>query len=392
MKKSWQIIASSLSESLLNDLTRFGLPIAGEFREYATIDTFLPYLNNNEKIKQFLAGLTDTVGSVAKTHRRFSDKFQIVSYEFKGKNFHLVSQLYDLFKKIGCTPDQVLWNHPNQHSGYDRYYKSWKKGFKIRVGLNDYMLYGKFLGLAKQLSAQENLMLQSDGISTTQAKISRIERSSCIHKDESDKWLPEYIRGYHFIHNSHFLAFLGHSVTNEQEALVLALDNTEKFISPFTILTKRTIEETEEIIQQETYLQKSIYTPADILIDELIEMYEQSPSRLLWGRNELDGFPVEIIMQGISYLFSATTGKNLKGKRVLGNYMDNIHEHIVDGYNIQIIYLIPNRGTCMILKTEKYACLVGYRNNDFTKTLITRDGLYGLKVREPQYEECIELI
>jgi len=36
--------------------------------------------------------------------------------------------------------------------------------------------------------------------------------------------------------------------------------------------------------------------------------------------------------------------------------------------------------------------LVGYRNNDFTKTLITRDGLYGLKVREPQYEECIELI
>lgn len=392
MKKSWQIISTSLSQQLLDDLIHYKLPSTGEFREYATLETLIPYLDNTEKIKLFLAGLTDTVGSVAKSHRRFSDKFQIVSYEFKGKNFVLVAQLYDLFKQIGCIPDQVLWNHPNQHSGHDRYYRNWKKGFKVRVGLNDYMLYGKFMGLAKQLSAQANLKLQGEGKSTTQEKISRIDRLSCVHVDETSTWLPKPIRGYHFIHNNHFLAILGKLVDdNQKNELLLALSHAEQFVSPFTILTKRERKEIEMIVQSEPYLKHTTYKTLSVSLPEVIKLYEQDPNTLLWGNTSSDGFPIEKIMQGISFLFSSKSGKNIKGKRVLGNYMMNIYEHIRDGEDIQIDYLIPNRGTCMILRTDTHGCLIGYRNEEFTKTLLIREGEYDLKVREPSYEMCVEL-
>lgn len=392
MKKSWEIIATSLFQQLLDDLSLLGLPLTGEFREYATLEKLTPFLDNTEKIKSFLAGLTDTIGSVAKSHRRFSDRFQIVSYEFKGKNFVLISQLYALFRQIGCIPDQILWNHPNQHSGHDRYYRSWKKGFKLRVGLNDYILYGKFLGLAKQLSAQANLELQGDNKSTTQEKVSRIDRVSCLHIDESSTWLPKSIRGYHFVHNNHFLAFLGMAIEdNQRDDLLLALNKAERFISPFTILTKRTLGEIETIVTSETYLKHSTYTSYQTPLSELISLYEQDADTLLWGNSPSDGFPIEKIMQGISFLVSSKSGKNIKGNRVLGNYMKNIHDHIRDSWDVQIDYLIPNRGTCMILKTDTHACLIGYRNDEFTKTLITREGEYGLKIREPLYEECIEL-
>ena len=126
----WKISSDNISDDLRADLKELGLPVEGEYRTIANIDKLISNLDTYEKKKYFLAGLIDTVGSLAPSHRRFTEQFQIVSFEFKDRNFDLVKSVINLLISLSCTPDQVLWNHPNQHSSIDRYYKNWKRGLK----------------------------------------------------------------------------------------------------------------------------------------------------------------------------------------------------------------------------------------------------------------------
>ncbi len=382
----WKIISDLISAELSSDLIALKLENSGEFRENADISTLMPLLRNNDEFaRSFISGLVDTVGSLAQTHRRFTSKFQIVSLEFKGRNFGLVGFVTELLTQINCLPDQVLWNHPNQHSGQDRYYKSWKKGFKIRVALDDYFLRGSFVFEAKQLSAAENKKLQKDVVNTVVGKISKLEGRTALHSDENTNWLPSAVRGYHFIHYTHLASFLGIAFPN---AIVDKNTPFEKYVCPFTLLTKGTKEEIESIIETEDYLKQSTYAYYGVDLQDLLQAFAKDKNLLLFGNSEKDGFPVNLILQGIAYVYCATENYNIMGKRVLGSYVDLLHECQDNIQDLQIG--IPDRGTCLLITNGEYSAIVGYCNDEFNKGLLTVNGIK-VQLRSPVYSECIRL-
>ena len=387
----WQLFSPNVSDLLIKDLTFLGLPTAGEFREYADLSSLIQMLDNSEKVRFFVAGLIDTIGSMAQSHRRYTEDFQVVSFEFKGKNFLLVKQIVEIFQKINCTPDQILWNHPNQHSGTDRYYKSWKKGFKVRVSLDDYINEASFFCKAKRESALENIQLEKNE-RTTYLKIPSLYLRNTLHVDENSTWLPSYLRGYHFIHNMHLAKFLGLDLI-DNEILREWVRDSYKYVNPFTILTKGTTQEIEDIINNEIYLKKSRWKKIDLNTKDLISICQTDTGKLIYGKSESDGFPINYILQGISFIISASLNRNLFGKRVTGNYIDNIVENVPDYYKRKFIIDVykPNKGTCLLIKSKLYGVLVGYVNNQFIKPLVTRDGDFGIKMINPDYSDCVSL-
>lgn len=382
--KDWKIVFNNLTEELKNDLQYLDLLKSGEFRNSADITKLIPLLDNTEKIRSFIAGIVDTVGSLAKSHRRFSDEFQIVSLELKGRNYFLVRDITSLLIKMGCTPDQVLWNHPNQHSGLDRYYKQWKKGFKIRVALGDYMLKGSFVFESKQLSAKENHAMQKE-TNTSLNKKANIGGRTCFHMDEYSEWLPPYIRGFHFVHYAHIAEHLG---LNIPSARINEVTEFEKYICPFTLLTKGTNLEIKTIISKEEYLAKTKYKYVDIDIKKLLRELEANSSLLIYGNSKKDGFLINYVIQAIAYVFASSTPEYMKGKRILGSYVDLIKQNIDSFGNVKIG--IPDRGTCLLITNGKNCALVGYINDEYNKTLIKVDG-NKLKIHNPEYQNCVIL-
>ncbi len=281
----------------------------------------------------------------------------------------------------------MLWNHPNQHSGTCRYYKSWKKGFKVRVALDDYMLKGGFVFKSKKLSAQENKTLQSTITNTTTGKPTKVSGRVTLHIDENSSWLPLDIRGGHFIHNLHFYNVFGIRTPNNFD-IKHYLERFEEYFCPFTCLTKGTQSEIEKIVKKEDYLNKSKYREINADIDLLLNLHEENTSSLLFGTGKDDGFPITYILQGIAYIIAASTGNKIKGKRVLGSYINLIKDHLKEK-NIKI--KVPNKGTCLVISNGSYVSLVGYINNQFNKRLITKKEGSKVFIREPEFEECIEL-
>lgn len=384
-RSSWTIILDSISSELRNDLSELGLLNIWEFRENADIKILESIFNSNEMIRQFIAWMVDTVWSMAESHRRFSSDFQIVSFEFMWRNFSLVLSMIRLFLRLWITPDQVLWNHPNFHSTYDRYYKSWKKWFKLRVVLNDYLLKWSFIFQSKKLSAESNIKLQEDGYKTSIGKEYRIEWRNTVHIDESGDWIPKEIRGFHFLHFTHLSSFLW---VNFPWWEITKIDTPEKHISPFTILTKWTKSIIDTIVNGEEYLLKTNYTERSCNIKELYSKFNTNRNILLFWNSENDGFPINIIMQGIAFILAAS-GWLVRWNRVMWTYTDHIESAISNSYSGITIY-IPDTWTCLKLSDWKYSCLIWYQNEEFVKSLLEVDGLK-IKVREPIYDDCILL-
>ncbi len=384
IEKDWKILFQNISDELKADLTFFDLMKAGELRDNAVLSKFIPLLDNNDKIKSFIAGIVDTVGSLAKSHRRFSSEFQIVSLEFKGRNFQIVTDITKLLVQIGCTPDQILWNHPNQHSGLDRYYKSWKKGFKIRVALGDYVLKGGFVFASKQLSATKNQELQAKS-NTSNGKVALMAGRTTLHTDENSEWLPPYIRGNHFIHYTHIAEYFGLHLPS---SIMQSVTNYEKFICPFTLLTKGTDSEIKNIIKSEDYLTQTKYTFVDANIGELLSLHDRNKNDLIFGLSRNDGFLINYILQGIAFIYASSDSSKMKGKRVLGNYKKLLEKDMDNIKNIKIG--LPSIGTCLYITNGKCSVLVGYINDEFNKKLISLDH-YCLKIKSPLFSDCINL-
>lgn len=389
LNRAWQI-SGTVTTELLSDLTTLGLK-RGNFRETSDIEILQASLNNTEKIKRFIAGLTDTVGSLAPSHRHRTQNLQVISYEFTSKNFVLVSQITNLFIKINCFPNQILWNHPNFHSGTNRYYRSWKKGFKIRITLTDYMLAGSFVSEAKKLSATQNLALQNQVEARESTETVRINGRSSLHIDESNQWLPENIRGKHFVHQAHMNYFLGVPITAEAlNYLKRKLQNPGALISPFTILSKGTKAEIDAIIDAEDYLKQSTFSEVAIPTEKL---KLDTDERYVFGKSEDDGFPITQVIHAITYVALAQQRQGgVKGKRVMGN-LQTSYANIADKLpELGVKLLKPDRGTCLIVQTKDYAALVGYTNDDFNNTLVSiNHETLDLKIREPEFKECIVL-
>ncbi len=386
----WQLSAD-VSTLLLADLEKLDLPLAGNFREQANLSTLTNAFSQNvEKIKRFISGLTDTIGSLNPNHRHRNANFQIISFEFAGFNYNLVGKVAQLFELIGCVPDQVLWNHPNFHATKDRYYTSWKKGFKLRIRLYDYMLNGSFVSEAKKLSATENL---TQNTRQEQTEIMRIAGRTTLHVDENSNVLPVAIKGNHFIHYLHVFTALGIPVDSRSyDFLKQELARAEKYVAPFTVLTKGTREEIEQIIKKESYLSESAYSEDVGFASNIESVRASETSKYLYGTEEA-GFPLTTVLQAIAYVGLAELGGDgLMGKRVLGSY-ESAYERVkskVGELNVKVF--VPNKGTCLLVQGPSFSALVGYIDNEFNKGLISYDTqTLSLKVKEPQFSECIEL-
>ena len=121
----WTILCEGDTTSVKNDLMQDGIVCEGRIWENTDIGKIVPDLTDDNLKRRFIAGLADTIGSMAKSHRRFTDEHQILSIEISGYRFNAVCNLCKLLYSINCIPDQVNWNHPNIHCTKNPYYSQW---------------------------------------------------------------------------------------------------------------------------------------------------------------------------------------------------------------------------------------------------------------------------
>jgi hypothetical protein len=385
---NWRITTSRVSEELTNELKQYGLPRNGDVRDYADIEKLLQNMNSGTK-RAVIAGLVDTIGSLATTHRRFSDAYQVISFEFKGKNFKLVAEIIKTLVELKCIPDQILWNHPNQHSGIDKYYKGWKKGFKIRVILDDYIANGSFVFSSKKESAKQNKEKQGgrDLTNVTLNKKISVEGAKTVHSDENSEWLPDNLRGYHFIHNQHLAVVLGCEMS-DTSTLLEQLKNPEKLINPFTILTKGTSEEINAILKKDPLLsvKKRRYRNIKYSLLNLIGVYEKNGNALVFGNKDGTGYPVSYVLQGMAYVLGSTIKGKTRGKRVSGNFLELLKNNKNSG---DIKILIPDILTPLVITNHKNSALVGPVNPEVYKKLIQKNGDWLLKIRPIEEKDLL---
>lgn len=122
--KDWRIVCHGDPSALIADLRSFQIEPTSCLHKTADLRLLLTALIDTNMKKRFIAGVADTIGSMAPSHRRFTDDVQIISFEISGFNYRYVCQLCNLLYQLGCPPDQILWQHPNLPCGSDAYYSS----------------------------------------------------------------------------------------------------------------------------------------------------------------------------------------------------------------------------------------------------------------------------
>ena len=383
---TWTILCEGDISGVQEDLTRYGITCEGEIRGNASISGIIPELVDDNLKRRFVAGLADTIGSMAKSQRRFSNEHQILSFEIKGYNFQFVCDLCKLLYSINCIPDQVNWNHPNIHCANDPYYMQWNKGFKLRILLDQYARFGAFAFRTKAETSNENRQLQHQ---THHAEICE-ERDfhvtpSTVHPAENDARLPDNIRGGHYIHFRHFCAVMGCEHA-PYEQICHCFDNLGNTVIPFPILCKETSGRIAEIIQADPLLAQREYTIDNIQIRTLYELYENNPNNLLYGVSEKTGYPVSEVLQAVAYVIA--NDDELFGKRPKG-YSSIIGRHISNNPEETVEFWIPDLLTPLVIFGNGRGSLVGAANPDVYVRLITRDpnNEYKLLVRHITEED-----
>mgnify|MGYP000085207498 CR=1 FL=1 len=367
----WDILCEGDILSLKSDLEKYDISCEGEIKKNVSIDKITKDLIDDNLKKRFIAGLADTIGSTKSTHRRFSDQKQVLSFEISGFQFKFVCSLCRLLYSIGCYPDQILWNHPNFHSGNDPYNKTWKKGFKLRVLLDQYEEFGAFAFTSKAKSAKENIALQeSKNIALPCENKDISVRTSCIHSDENSETLPEYIRGGHYIHYGHVCAVLKcpHA---PYEKIDKYLAQAEKYINPFPILFKDKKEKVESIINENVFYKNRNYKKIQLNVSEIYSKYKKSAPSLIFGESD-SGYPLNVIMQAITFLIAANKDM-LHGKRPIGHQDTIIQDELKNNPNLTISALLPEILTPLIITSGDYSVMVGAQNPKLYKKLISFD-------------------
>lgn len=383
---TWTILCEGDISGVREDLTRYGITCEGEIRGAASISSIIPELVDDNLKRRFVAGLADTIGSMAKSQRRFSSEHQILSFEIKGYNFQFVCDLCRLLYSINCIPDQVNWNHPNIHCTSDPYYTQWNKGFKLRILLDQYARFGAFAFRTKAETSNENRQLQHQ---THTAEICE-ERDfhvtpSTVHPAENDARLPDNIRGGHYIHFRHFCAVMGCEHAPYEQVCHCFAD-LGSIVNPFPILSKETSGRIEEIIQADPLLAQREYTIDNIQIQTLYESYKNNPNGLLYGAHGRTGYPVSEVLQAVAYVIA--NDNELFGKRPK-RYASIIEHHISNNPEETVVFRIPDLLTPLVILGNGRGALVGAVNPDVYARLITHDPAneYKLLVRQITEED-----
>lgn len=292
-----------LSE-LINDLISLSLPTEGFLLDKADLTKSKNQLKGIST-ENFLSGIFDTRASLTKSHRRFTDEAPVVSLEIPGstKNFQFVVQLCSWLTDLGSVTDQILYNHPCQHSSADPTYKGWKKGFKIRFLVKSFLAKHSFALQAKAFDIK-NLEKYQEKDAQEPCHKRKIRKPSpvCIHSDINSSDLPKEVRNRLFFHYFHFCAVLGckHAPINELKKVV---ESYPAYIFVLPRSEKGTKEEMERAFDSlkgkyftEKELESKTYSVKQILEDEKLKDYLE-------------------LEQGLAYLFS----EKLNGKRHSGS-------------------------------------------------------------------------
>lgn len=379
-EREWNIRCYGDLSKLKNDLVTYGISPRGELRKNASIEGIIPDLVDDNMRRRFIAGLADTIGSTTKSHRRFSDDVQIMSFEISGFRYDFVCQLCKLLYSVKCYPDQILWNHPNFHSTMDRYYGSWKKGFKLRVQLDQYARFGAFAFKTKAESAIENRRLQSQTNTALPCKERVISvKKTCVHEDENSTLLPENIRGGHYLHNKHVCCVWGCEYAPYDQVEQLIAD-AGHLINPFPILHKDLTAEINKLIQSVPVYANRTFNKVMVSVSSLYSLSKDNPRALLYGTNEYNGYPINIIIQALTFIIAANTGR-LNGNRPRGSQDEILDEYIKNNGNLAIEAWIPDKPTVLIIRCNDHSAMIGAENPRLYSQLVTRDADNRFKIR-----------
>lgn len=304
--KKWVIrpIDGADISSLISDLEYLGLPTGGFLLSTVDLSKAKNKLSGIN-VESFLSGIFDARASLTLSHRRFKDDAPVVSLEIPGstKNFNFVVQICSWLTDLGSVTDQILYNHPNQHSGSDPDYKGWKKGFKIRFLVKSFLEQHSFALQAKSIDITkiEKQQKKEEQLPCSLRKLKQVSPIS-IHCDQNSKELPEEVRNKIFFHYHHFCAVLGcpHAPIDEIAKLV---KKKSSLINFFPRLSKGTVNELKSVFKniQSSYYPKKKIQKHKFIVKNLIE------NDFLKGFSGLD--------QGLAYLFAPS----LNGKRHIGS-------------------------------------------------------------------------
>ncbi len=341
--------------SLKEDLKLLGLPQTGELIN--TVD--LAIVKNELKgisVENLLSGIFDTRASLAKSHRRFANEAPVVSIEIPGssKNFKFVVQLCSWLTQQGSVTDQILYNHPCQHSPSDPDYKGWKKGFKIRFLVKSFLAKHSFAMQAKSfdIATLEKYQSKSEQLPCIQRKIKHVSPVS-IHSDINSKDLPKEVRNALFFHYHHICAAMGCPYA-PTESVKEIIGKYQDLVTVFPRLAKGHEAEMKTrylTIQKEYFPQyelDSIYFTVENIIQQ--EVFK----------------PYTDLEQGLAFLFST----ELNGKRHIGSkdiiLKDNLHGEIEVIYPKDIEYA----PILAINPENKRAVIISTVNSKFNRDIV----------------------
>lgn len=377
-KGNWTILCEGDISELKKDLQNLGIECEGELRGNVDLQPIIDLLADDNLKRRFVAGLADTIGSMAKSQRRFSDEHQIISFEIKGYNFKFVCDLCRLLYSIKTIPDQINWNHPNIHCSSNPYYKQWNKGFKLRILLDQYAQYGSFSFRTKAESSQENRKLQKETHNAGKCETRALSISaSCVHPAEKDERLPEVIRDGHYIHCKHFCAVLGCEHA-PYSLLQPYFDKIGDYIFPFPILCKAPKNEIDQIISSDNLLSNRQYKDMNLSVASLLNLFEKKEKILMGGDGIKSGYPLSEILKGIAYVVADDA--ELSGTRPKGPFIEVLKRHITQNPQLSVVVKVPDLLTPLVIHGAKRSVLIGARNPDVYARLVTFDEGNSLKL------------
>ena len=386
---NWSILCEGDLTTLKDDLEYYEIICEGELCTNVDISKVVADLVDDNLKRRFIAGLADTIGSMARSQRRFDKDHQILSFEIKGCNFDFVCGLCRLLYSVNCIPDQVNWNHPNIHCSGNPYYSKWNKGFKLRILLDQYAQFGAFAFRTKAESSNENRSLQQQINIAKRCEDRKISISrKSVHPAENDNRLPEHIRGGHYIHFRHFCAVLGceHAPFNE---ITSHFSSLESLITPFPIQCRDNLSRIEDIVNNDPLLAQRVYEISNINVLSLLSHFENKGIFRLYGTTDMNGYPITEVLKSIAYIIAEDD--ELYGKRPKG-YVEVIKKHTSRNSTLCVEFRKPDLLTPLIITGNERGALIGADNPSVYAKLISFDPVnkYKISVRQITEEDLFD--
>ena len=379
---NWQVTVEN-PQNITTFMHTLNIPFANRIITRAQITDLLPQLNGEEK-KNFVAGLADTIGSVKESHRRFTDEYQIISFEIPGRNYTLVRDICRILHDLGCATDQILWEHPNFHSGHNPVYHKWKhKGNKLRVLTQEFLENLSFAFTSKARYAGQNLEdrggeLPAQVLCPDHLQDPLRPKEKSWHTDEADETIPAGIRGNHIFHYNHMCCLLDcPHAPRAKLTQFMRENNMGSFFSYFPLTIRGTLVQienycTNSILQGETYVEY----PATLR--ELLSLHQNGQN--YQSPNHRTVYPINYVIEGIIYLLEIAQKvlsgdqTRIKGKLDLANsrvklppnQMLDLQNHL----DFAITIRVPGHRTPIILQSGSHGAMVGPDLPDLYGTLL----------------------